>query len=174
MDPSGVYLRLSSEGGHEIRCLRSGFSCINYIEAGSSSTAKVPLRHRWETAYLEASGAGPGDNASALSLLGPSRWEHLHRMLGINIRGLEYTTVDWFFFYLSGFFYYYDTPFVFRYAVASEFLLHSNSTAKVLLRHRWDGVLDPGMAGDNALALSLEPAWWAQCSAFVFFLSLLE
>ncbi|KAK3359834.1 hypothetical protein B0T25DRAFT_111080 [Lasiosphaeria hispida] len=46
---------------------------------------------------------------------------------------------------------FYDTPSVFRYAVARGVC---PSTAKVLLRHRWDGVLGRDFAGDNAFALS--------------------
>jgi hypothetical protein len=47
--------------------------------------------------------------------------------------------------------------------LSSEVAHHS--TAKVLLRHRWDRVSNRGSAGDNAVALSLRPASWAFCVA---------
>lgn len=48
-----------------------------------------------------------------------------------------------------------DTHLAFKYAIIRG---HGSSTAKVLLRHRWDGVLDRGGNGDNVLRYRLLPS----------------
>lgn len=101
-------------------------------EAGSS-TATVPLRHRWETACCTM-GLGD-DNAVTLSSYG-ARWERNTRCIAGRIDG--YTGEAGFHLLSFGFM---IPPSVFRRAVVRG-LCHS--TAKVLLRHRWDGVLGPG------------------------------
>ncbi len=95
---------------------------LHYIEAGLSSTATVPLRHRWETAYLEALSTGRGDNALALSPSGPSSSGSCGN-LWFGYRAVGHRICHFFLslFGLVHFCYcYYDTPSVFGYAVASE------------------------------------------------------
>ena len=75
----------------------------------------------------------------------------------------------------------YDTPFVFRYACRMSegplvLLVYGkgkskSSTAKVLLRHRWDGVSGPRRLGGRQCFYAIAwPVSWALVLFFVLFL----
>jgi hypothetical protein len=112
----------------------------------------VLLRHRWETAYSE-DGAATGDNAL--------RYRLRVRPVGPKKLFLEGERPLVFFFSLFRIFAFHDTPSVFGYAVGRGLCL-ANSTATVLLRHRWDRRTGPSavLPGDNALRYR-PPASWA-------------
>ena len=121
------------------------------------------LRHRWETAYWTGVRFA-GDNASALSLFGPPPGSN-QKLQKQDMEGktggcqvIDAWHREWFF-YISGYFaFFYDTPSAFFHAV---FRGLRHSTATMLLRYRWDGVLDRDLCRRQCFCAIVGPGSWA-------------